>query len=218
MAATRCDSTSVQDAIDREYGDATELLPQPYEEIKKLIKIERSPICGKALEEWSRKELLFSDRVQRAKAEVARLKSEIYQFVGYYIAFQGFLFNGVMGSNLLHCNNVSSPISLSVFVSFVAIAGVLLKAKQIGEVEKVRFSEDQFQQEMTRRLTALRRDGVDDFKFAEFHEYSAREGSTLSKSELFVYWAVVGCLVILTVYLPYSYWRILCHPGENPYH
>jgi hypothetical protein len=84
MAATRCDSMSVQDAIDREYGDATELLPQPYEEIKKLIKIERSPICGKALEEWSRKEMLFSDRVQRAKAEVARLKSEIYQFVGYY--------------------------------------------------------------------------------------------------------------------------------------
>jgi hypothetical protein len=121
---------------DEELGVAR--LPQCYEEIKNLLEIQKSPnpIYAKALEEWSKKETLFTSRVERKKKKVANLKNEIYQLIGFFSVFQGVLLTAVSQSNLLHCNNLWSPIFLSVVASVITIFGVVQKLMQIKAFQK----------------------------------------------------------------------------------
>jgi hypothetical protein len=128
---------------DEELGVAR--LPQCYEEIKNLLEIQKSPnpIYAKALEEWSKKETLFTSRVERKKKKVANLKNEIYQLIGFFSVFQGVLLTAVSQSSLLHCNNWWSPILLSVVASVVTISGVVQKLMQIKAFQKTIHSEEQ---------------------------------------------------------------------------
>lgn len=127
--------------IDIELGTAVR--PQCYKEIKRLLKIEKSPIHAKALGEWSRKESLFTNRVERKKTKVSDLKNEIYQLIGFFSVFQGVLLTAVSQSNLLHCNNWWSPIILSAVASIVTIFGVVQKLLQIESFQKTIHSEEQ---------------------------------------------------------------------------
>jgi hypothetical protein len=127
---------------DEELGVAR--LPQCYEEIKNLLEIQKSPnpIYAKALE-WSKKETLFTSRVERKKKKVANLKNEVYQLIGFFSVFQGVLLTAVSQSSLLHCNNWWSPILLSVVASVVTISGVVQKLMQIKAFQKTIHSEEQ---------------------------------------------------------------------------
>jgi hypothetical protein len=128
---------------DEELGVAR--LPQCYEEIKNLLEIQKSPnpIYAKALEEWSKKETLFTSRVERKKKKVANLKNEIYQLIGFFSVFQGVLLTAVSQSSLLHCNNLWSPILLSVVASVVTIFGVVQKLRHIEGFQETIHSEEQ---------------------------------------------------------------------------
>ena len=106
-------------------------LPESYTEIKRLLDIENNPVYVKALQEWSRKEALFSNRVERKKKIVSNLKNEIYQLIGFFSVFQGVILTAVAQSSLLHCRNLWSPISLSVLASAASISGVVHKLMQI---------------------------------------------------------------------------------------
>lgn len=123
----------VKRLIELEAGNPTS--PMTYEEIKRLLFIEKHSIYAKALGEWSRKEVLFTDRMERKKTMVASVKNETFQLIGWFVAFQSFLFTGVAGSNLLHCNNKWYPIFLSMLASFVTVAGIVLKMIRIKEIQ-----------------------------------------------------------------------------------
>lgn len=103
-------------------------------EIKKLVEIERSPVLAKALEEWTRRKTVLESRKEFLTQMISSLKDEIYQLIGFFSVFQGVLLTTVSGSNLLHCNNWWSPIFLSLFASVVAVAGVIQKLLQMGDV------------------------------------------------------------------------------------
>jgi hypothetical protein len=136
------DEESAKDEIDEEYGDGGRL-PEIYSEIKRLLVIQQSPIHAKALEEWSKKETLFSTRVERKKQGVANVKSDVYQLLGIFSVFQGVLLTAVAQSSLLHCNNWWSPIALSLMASVVTISGVVQKLKRILEFQHTIHSEEQ---------------------------------------------------------------------------
>lgn len=117
-------------------------LPDCYEEVKTLLMIERNPIYAKALEEWSRKEKLFTSRVERKKNQVANLKNEVYQLIGFFSVFQGVLLTAVSQANLLRCSNSWSPILLSVVASIATIGGVFLKSRVIKDLRRTITSEE----------------------------------------------------------------------------
>jgi hypothetical protein len=126
--------------VDNEIGVPE--LPESYTEIKRLLDIENNPFYVTALQEWSRKEALFSNRVERKKKIVSNLKNEIYQLIGFFSVFQGVILTAVAQSSLLHCNNLWSPISLSVLASAASISGVVHKLMQIQSFETTIDSED----------------------------------------------------------------------------
>ena len=117
-------------------------LPGSYTEIKRLLDIENHPVYVKALQEWSRKEALFGNRVERKKKIVSNLKNEIYQLIGFFSVFQGVMLTAVAQSSLLHCHNLWSPISLSVLASVASIFGVVHKLMQIQSFQRTIDSED----------------------------------------------------------------------------
>jgi hypothetical protein len=122
--------------------DAAGELSYCYNEIKNLVLIEKSLIHQKALEEWTRKENLFTARVERKTKKVDSLKNEVYQLLGFFSVFQGVLLTAVSQSNLLHCNNLWSPIVLSVLASVVTIAAIAQKLYQISSFNRTISSEE----------------------------------------------------------------------------
>ena len=114
-----------------------------YNEIKSLVFIENSPIHKKALEEWTRKENLFTARVERKAKKVDSLKNEVYQLLGFFSVFQGVVLTAVAQSNLLHCNNQWSPITLSVLASVVTVAAIVQKLFQISSLQKTIHTEEE---------------------------------------------------------------------------
>ncbi|KAG0599262.1 hypothetical protein M758_12G138700 [Ceratodon purpureus] len=209
----RFDAKREKENIDIELGDPG--VPQCYEEIKRLLDIEKHPIYAKALGEWSRKESLFTSRVERKKTKVDNLKNEIYQLIGFFSVFQGVLLTAVSQSNLLHCNNWWSPIILSVVASVVTIFGVVQKLMQIQSFQKTIHSEEQSAKEVAARVNNLRNLGVEGFEFAKF-EYRVDKKQSTSRFRVY-FWLVIVSLAIFTVGFPVSHWRILCDSGSNPY-
>lgn len=122
-------------------GEGQRQLTYCYEEIKNLLWIENHPVHKRALEEWERKINLFTARVERKKKQSGDLRNEIYNLVGFFSVFQGVLLTAVSQSNLLHCNNAWSPISLSTLASVVTIAGVWQKFRVIEDLEKTIYKE-----------------------------------------------------------------------------
>lgn len=116
-------------------GEDQRQLTYCYEEIKNLLWIENHPVHKRALEEWERKLNLFTARVERKKKQSGDLRNEIYNLVGFFSVFQGVLLTAVSQSNLLHCNNAWSPISLSTLASVVTIAGVWQKFRVMEDLE-----------------------------------------------------------------------------------
>ncbi|KAG0555008.1 hypothetical protein KC19_12G136500 [Ceratodon purpureus] len=209
----RFDADRAKKEIDIELGDLA--VPQCYEEIKRLLDIEKHPIYAKALGEWSRKESLFTSRVERKKTKVDNLKNEIYQLIGFFSVFQGVLLTAVSQSNLLHCNNWWSPIILSVVASVVTIFGVVQKLMQIQSFQKTIHSEEQSAKEVAARVNNLRNLGVEGFEFAKF-EYRVDKKQSTRRFRVY-FWLVIVSLAIFTVGFPVSHWRILCDSGSNPY-
>lgn len=116
---------------EREGVGADSPLPQEYQVVRNLVEIEDSRVHKKALEYWTSMETLSYDRVNKADQGIANGKNEIYQLIGFFTVFQGVLLTAVTGSNLLHCNNLWSPIFLSVLASGVSVVGVIQKLKHI---------------------------------------------------------------------------------------
>lgn len=123
-------------------GEGQSQLTYCYEEIKNLLWIESHPVHKRALEEWERKTKLFTARVERKKKQSGDLRNEIYNLVGFFSVFQGVLLTAVSQSNLLHCNNSWSPLSLSTLASVVTIAGVWQKFRVIEDLEKTIYKEN----------------------------------------------------------------------------
>lgn len=113
-----------------------------FTEIRNLLYIESSPVHKKALEEYQRKEKLFTSRVERKTKKVGSLKNEVYQMLGFFSVFQGVVLTAVAQSNLLHCNNKWSPIVLSVLASVLTIAAVTQKLSQVSSLQKTINSEE----------------------------------------------------------------------------
>ncbi|KAG0621491.1 hypothetical protein M758_3G024500 [Ceratodon purpureus] len=182
-----------------------------FSEIKNLVFIENSPIHKKALEEWERKEKLFSSRVERKSTKVGNLKNEVYQLIGFFSVFQGVVLTAVSQSNLLHCNNKWYPISLSALASAVTIAAIAQKLYQISSFQETIYSEEASLKDAVHRSQELRREGKK-FKFAKF----AKDKQIAPKRDcfrLFYSIVVVGFLLAFTALFPVSFWKILCNPG-----
>ncbi|KAG0581977.1 hypothetical protein KC19_3G025100 [Ceratodon purpureus] len=182
-----------------------------FSEIKNLVFIENSPIHKKALEEWERKEKLFSSRVERKSTKVGNLKNEVYQLIGFFSVFQGVVLTAVSQSNLLHCNNKVYPIILSVLASAVTIAAIAQKLIQISSFQKTIYSEEASLKDAVHKSGELRLLG-EEFKFAKF----TKEKKIVPKRDCFGFYSsvVVVFLLAFTVLFPVSYWRILCNPGS----
>jgi hypothetical protein len=91
--------------------------------------------CKEALKSWSKKDKLFTSRIDRKRKQSSDFQNEVYQLLGFYSVFQGVLLTAVAQSNLLHCDNAWTATLLSALASFVCIIGVLLKLRKIKELE-----------------------------------------------------------------------------------
>jgi len=80
----------------------------------------------------------------------------------------------VSQSNLLHCNNAWSPISLSTLASVVTIAGVWQKFRVIEDLEKTIYKEGRALKVAVQRFSQLRQRAAD-FRFYKVDELPHRE-------------------------------------------
>jgi uncharacterized membrane protein len=92
---------------------------------------------------------LFRNHVDKLKQETRSNRNEIYQLVGFFIAFQGLLFTAVAQSSLLHKNNRAFPLALSAFATVLTVLGVGQKNMQIRELKKTIKDEDPTRKERT---------------------------------------------------------------------
>jgi hypothetical protein len=112
-------------------------LPESYQEIKRLLLIEGQPVLKKALDVWESKRENHVNYIDRTKSNVAEVKNEIYQLIGFFSVFQGVLLTAVAQASQLHCPTSWIPISLSLFASVVTIAGVIQKLGQIKDLHNI---------------------------------------------------------------------------------
>jgi len=189
-------------------GEAQGRLTYCYEEIKNLLWIENSPVHKRALEEWERKTNLFTARVvERQKQQSGDLRNEIYNLVGFFSVFQGVLLTATSQSNLLHCNNAWSPISLSTLASVVTIAGVWQKFRVIEDLEKTIYEEGRALKVAVHRSSQLRQHAAD-FRFYRVDELPRKE---LPEKSLLTYKVlVVLSLLAFSGLFFASHGRILC--------
>jgi hypothetical protein len=95
-------------------------------------------ICGVkvAEQEWRESRAVFQETLNIKEKQVLDVRNEIYQLVGFFSAFQGLLFTAVAQSSLLHCGNQWCPLALSIFASFVTVAGVQNKNGTTKELQE----------------------------------------------------------------------------------
>ncbi len=93
-------------------------------------------LCKVALKEWQNNAVLFEKRVDKRKEESHNIKSEVYQVVGFFSAFQGLLLTAVAQSSLLHKNNRAFRLALSAFATVLTVLGVGEKNRQIRALRK----------------------------------------------------------------------------------
>jgi hypothetical protein len=95
-------------------------------------------ICGLkvAEQEWRESRAVFQETLNIKEKQVLDVRNEIYQLVGFFSAFQGLLFTAVAQSSLLHCGNQWCPLALSIFASFVTVAGVQNKNGTTKELQE----------------------------------------------------------------------------------
>ena len=107
-------------------------------DIRSLLWIEQpgNEVYARAYQEWEKKDLLFASRIDKKKKQSSSLRNENYQLIGFYSVFQGVLMTAVAQSSLLHCHNLWTALSLSLFASLVTIAAIMQKFWAILALEK----------------------------------------------------------------------------------
>lgn len=111
----------------------------PFDEVTRLLWIQKDKACSTALAEWDRKTELFTARVDRRDKYIADFKNEIYQLIGFFSAFQGLVLTAVtqltQSTTSNHCGKVWSPVVLSGLAWIVAVVGVWQKFYSIEVIE-----------------------------------------------------------------------------------
>ena len=112
-----------------------------YDEVMRLLWIQKDKVCSTALAEWDRKTEKLAVNEDRSKKYVADFKNEIYQLIGFFSAFQGLVLTAVTQltqTSPNHCGKVWSPVVLSGLAWIVAVVGVGQKfySIELTEVDK----------------------------------------------------------------------------------
>jgi hypothetical protein len=84
---------------------------------------------------WQSRGAECRERIASHGSQVHNLTNEIYQLLGFVSAFQGLLLTAVSQASQLKCHNVGIPLALSLFATFVTLAGVLQKKGLITKLE-----------------------------------------------------------------------------------
>ena len=109
---------------------------EEYIRIKNLLWIQKDEVCRTALAEWDREALMIRERSNHYGRLIADLKNEIYQLIGFFIAFQGLVLTAVTQltqTSPNHCGKVWSPVVLSGLAWIVAVVGVWRKFHDIKQ-------------------------------------------------------------------------------------
>jgi len=143
---------------------------QPYQEVKSLVWARNNPVFGVALQEWERKERLFSARVERREKSSADLINQIFNLVGFFSGFQGLVLTAVTqlmsASNCKsQCRKVWFPILLTLVAALVTIVGVLQKFRALKDLEDSIKTEKQAQAVRNHMLLPPLSLGFDSFHF-----------------------------------------------------
>jgi hypothetical protein len=98
-----------------------------YEIAQRLYEIKTDKKLTWILEEWEKQFKASRDSRLQQEAQLTNAKNELYQWIGFYIVFQGVVFTGVALSNTLGCRQSWGPTSLSLIASIVTIVNVHFK-------------------------------------------------------------------------------------------
>lgn len=195
--------------VDSDEGDK-EVISR--EQVKNLIWIDQSGRHKKALEFWRRQDSLCTRRVDSKRKQSLAVKNEVYQLIGFYSVFQGVMLTAVSQSNLLHCNNQWSAISLSGLASFVVVIGIIQKFWAVWELERTILNEKASRKIYVNRGERLINKG-ENFRF---HLHAQDGTEKLKSSRWKLSGSICGVIVVLLLFsgtFIASIHQILCHPG-----
>jgi hypothetical protein len=131
----------IVEKLERGELEPAEEFGQPFQEVRSLVWAKNDPVYRVALDEWERKERLFSGRVERREKSSADLINQTFNLVGFFSGFQGLVLTAV--SQLAaaqptksQCRKVWFPIVLTVAAAIVTIIGIWQKFSVLKDLEK----------------------------------------------------------------------------------
>ncbi|KAG0567451.1 hypothetical protein M758_7G142700 [Ceratodon purpureus] len=209
VVAAREALTRVEDVERAELGPSQEF-GSPFEEIRSLVWAKNDPVYRVALDEWERKERLFSGRVERREKSSADLINQIFNLVGFFSGFQGLVLTAVAQLSTsqckAQCRKVWFPIVLTVAAAVVTVIGIGQKFSVLKELEKSIKTEKQAHTEATKRGDTVRREG----RNFRFRALDVLPKAPAPKTFSWWKWGVIFAISFFTVVFICSYLVILC--------
>jgi len=108
-----------------------------------LEQIASVPRLRLILLDWESKFSESKSRIDRKEALSERVKSEIYNLVGFFSAFQGLVLTAVSQASALSCHNWWGPFALSLLCSIATLFGVCHKFYNFFEWKRAAEKETQ---------------------------------------------------------------------------
>lgn len=105
------------------------------------VEIQRDDRLKFALQEWEKELQKVQVEIQYKRTHSINVKSELYQWIGFYVVFQGVVLTAVAQASLLQCQTCWGPASLSLLASIATVPAVHYRLKDYNSHKDELFRE-----------------------------------------------------------------------------
>ncbi|KAH9538135.1 hypothetical protein CY35_16G090000 [Sphagnum magellanicum] len=165
------------------------------------------------LDDWQKQFKVARDRIETKTTRTNNAKNDLYQWIGFFIVFQGVVLTAVAQSSTLGCQQSWAPAALSFIASLATVVSVHFKLVNYRELNASLLKETHQSQVLHDQLAELRANGKK-FHFSWFDTRS--KGKQVFKGlNDFFYWAAISALVVFSAIILLCCILVLCGPHRH---
>jgi hypothetical protein len=165
------------------------------------------------LDDWQKQFKVARDRIETKTTRTNNAKNDLYQWIGFFILFQGVVLTAVAQSSTLGCQQSWAPAALSLIASLVTVVSVHFKLVNYSELNASLLKETHQSQVLHDQLAELRATGKK-FNFSWFDDRSEGKQEFKGLNDFF-YWAAISALVVFSAIILLCCILVLCGPHRH---